>query len=301
MRNSNPEYLPGNTGDRYVGQTYSHYRIFEESKKFIIENKDRPFFCYCPWTPPHGYWGIPKDEPAWQKYKDKPWAAGQQTENDAKVYAAMIEMVDRQIGELLDMLKGLGIDDNTIVVFSGDNGGQRYFGNFFGPNDNPHSGKTFRGEKGHLYEGGLRVPYIVRWPGKVAQNTTSDHLCYFADVFPTIAELAGVNAPDNLDGISFVPTLLGESVAGEKQSQHEYLYWEAGNARAVRMGDWKAVKPKKGSWELYNLSEDIEESKNLATTNPIILNKMIDYAKQAHTPNIPGVVLDESVAFKGNF
>lgn len=299
VRNSEQEYLPGNTGDRFIGETYSHYRIFEEAKKFIVDNKDRPFFCYCAWTPPHGHWGMPSDEPAWRKYKDKIWTAGQSTQNDAKVYAAMIEMVDCQIGELLAMLKELGLDDNTIVVFSGDNGGQRYFKNFFGPNDNPVTGKTFRGEKGSLYEGGLRVPYIVRWPGKVAPSTTTNHLCHFSDVMPTLAELAGVKTPDNIDGISFVPTLLGESKAGRQQQQHKYLYWEYGKARAVRMEKWKAVRPKNDSvsWQLYDLSTDIEESNNVADENPSILKQMINYANQAHVPRVSGKVLDPSVAF----
>ncbi len=302
IRNSKLEYLPGNTGDTYQGQTFSHDRIYQEARQFIIDNKDRPFFCYCPWTPPHGLWGIPEEEPAWQKYKDKPWTAGQRNQNDAKVYAAMIHMVDRQVGELLALLKELKIDENTIVVFSGDNGGQRYFGNFFGPNDNPVTQKTFRGQKGNLYEGGLRVPYIVYWPGKIKPNTTTDHLCSFADVMPTLAELAGAQAPKSIDGISFLPTLLGESKAGHSQQQHEYLYWELTGAQAVRMNNWKAVKPRKAAqWELYDLSEDIEESNNLAQSQPDILKKMIAYAQQAHTPNVIGEVLDPSLAFDRNF
>ena len=301
IRNSEREYLPGNTGDRYTGQTYSHTRIFEETKKFIVDHKDRPFFCYCPWTPPHGYWGIPSSEPAWQNYKDKPWTAGQQTQNDAKVYAAMLEMVDRQVGDLLAMLKEYGLDENTIVVFSGDNGGQRYFGNFFKPNTCPITGDNFRGQKGDLYEGGLRVPYIVRWPGKIKPNAVTDHLCYFADVMPTLAEFAGVKPADNIDGISFAPTLLGESAAGRPQQQHQYLYWEAGDKRAVRMGHWKAVYAPHNNdgnyyWALFDLSAHIEELNtydvsNVSRENEAVLEQMKAYAEQAHTTRIPGAVL----------
>ena len=306
VRNSELEYLPGNTGDLYTGDTYSHYRIFDETKKFIRENKDRPFFCYCPWTPPHGYWGMPSNEPAWQDYKDKPWTAGQVTQNDAKVYAAMIEMVDRQIGDLLAMLKEYGIDDNTIVVFSGDNGGQRYFGDFFGPNTNPITGVEFRGEKRHLYEGGLRIPYIVRWPGKIKPGTVTEHLCYFPDVMPTLAEVAGVKAPGDTDGISFVPTLLGEDAAGRSQEQHTYLYWEENDGldpehdRAVRMGNWKVLR-KRGTtvWKLYDLSTDVSETTDIASVpaHSTILNQMIAYADQAHETQIGGQILDSSLAW----
>ena len=276
--------LPGNYGedDSKVGETHAQTRVFEEAKQFITENKDRTFFCYCPWTPPHGFWQIPPDEPAWQNYKDKTWDS-----DDAKVYAAMVEWIDRQVGDLLAMLKEYGIDDNTIVIVSGDNGGQKYFDNFFGPNKNPITGVEFRGDKGDLYEGGLRVPYIVRWPGKIKPNTVTDHLCHFSDVMPTLAELAGVKPAENIDGISFVPTLLGESAAGRSQEQHEYLYWEYLGKLAVRMGNWKAVRltSDNTNWQLYDLSTDISESTDVSTAseeNESILALMISYSDQAH-------------------
>ena len=292
VRNGEKVPLEGNTGDYYEGKQFSHYLIFDESVKFIRENKDRPFFCYCAWTPPHGRWGIPDDEPAWLEFKDKPWPG---VPKDAKVYAAMVKMVDRQIGQIFDLLKKLEIDDNTIVFVCGDNGGRGGFNNFFDPN------RYFRGQKGNLYEGGLRVPMFVRWPGKIEPGRVSDHLWYFPDVMPTLAELAGVEPPDNIDGISIVPTLLGEEAAGRKQKMHKFLYWEHEQQVAVRMGNYKAVKPAKNKpFELYDLSKDISEKKNIADEHPDLLNQMKTYAKLSHTENLIGDVLDEDKRFKGH-
>ena len=130
VRNGEKVPLAGNTGDYYKGKQFSHHLIFDESIKFIRNNKDRPFFCYCAWTPPHGQWGIPDDEPAWLEFKDKPWP---DVPKAAKVYAAMVKMVDRQIGQIFALLKELNIDDNTIVFVCGDNGGRGGFDNFFDP------------------------------------------------------------------------------------------------------------------------------------------------------------------------
>lgn len=205
----------------------------------------------------------------------------------------MVKMDDRQVGQIFALLKELEIDGNTIVFVCGDNGGARYFNHFF--NSNGH----FRGQKGNLYEGGLRIPMIVRWPGKIKPGTVSDHLWYFPDVMPTLAELAGAKPPDNIDGISIVPTLLGEHVACRKQKKHKFLYWEYGDQTAVRMGDWKAVQPGKNkAFELYDLSRDIGEENNIAAEHPEILGKMKVYAKQAHTENIPGGWIDKEKAFK---
>lgn len=314
LRNSKKEYLTGNTGDYYQGQTFSHNLIFDETMKFIRQNKDRPFFCYCPWTPPHGLWGFPPDDPAWKLYKDKPWTAGQRKPTDSKIYAAMVSMVDRQIGQVFDLLKELKIDDNTIVFFCGDNGGQPYFHRgdprnpntknppyphgFFGPNLNPKTNERFRGGKGNLYEGGLRIPFIVRWPGRIKPDSVSDHLCYFPDIMPTLAELTAAPLPDNIDGISIVPTLIGK-----KQAIHKYLYWEMGRQTAVRMGNYKAVKSGKNKpFELYDLSNDIEEKNNIAPDNPEIVSKMKALAEQAHSPNTTGTYLPggREKGFKGH-
>ncbi len=292
VRNGEKVPLEGNSGDYYKGKQFSHYLIFDESIKFIRENKDKPFFCYCAWTPPHGRWGIPEDEPAWLEFKDKPWP---DAPRDAKVYAAMVKMVDRQAGQIFALLKELEIDDNTIVFFCGDNGGRRYFNDIFQPN------RDFRGQKGNLYEGGLRIPMIVRWPGKIKAGTVSDHLWYFPDVMPTLAELAGVEPSDNIDGISIVPTLLGERAAGRRQKTHEFLYWEHLQQVAVRMGSYKAVKPGKNKpFELYDLSKDIGEQNNIADKHPDILAKMETFAKQSHTENLIGDVLDKEKRFMGH-
>jgi len=309
--------LEGNSGDFYSGKQFAHHLIVEEAKKFIRENKDVPFFCYCPWTPPHGLWGIPENEPSWKLYKDKPWTAGQRTPNDAKVYAAMVNMIDRQIGEIVALLKEEKIDDNTIIFICGDNGGQPYFLNgdpskpkpefppfpqgFFGPNLNPITCEIFRGGKRELYEGGLRIPMIVWGPGKVKSGQVSDHLWYLPDVMPTLAELVKTKMPVNVDGISIVPTLFGPEKAGRTQEKHKYLYWEYANQRAVRIDNYKGVKPATDApFELYDLNKDIEEKTNIADAYPHIIEQMAAYARQAHTENITGQWIDKSKGFKGH-
>jgi len=309
LRNSVKVPLVGNTGDYHQGKTFSHELIYRESIKFIRANKDRPFYAYLCWTPPHGQWGIPAEDPAWLKYKDKKWDHKNRSgKYDAQIYAAMIEMADRQIGEIFALLKQLNIDDETIVFLSGDNGGQPCFHNakhpdgFFRPNVDPKTGQRFRGGKGEFHEGGLRIPFLVRWPGKIKSNTVTKYLGYFPDMMPTLAELAGGTHPERCDGISIVPTLLGEDKAGRRQPQHEYLYWEDRNSFAVRFGDWKAVRfikgGKPGPWELYDLDKDIEEVNNIAREHPRLVEKIDTYASATHQPVRPGRVLDASLVFQ---
>jgi arylsulfatase A-like enzyme len=304
IRNSEEVPLEGNTGDPRSGKTFSHYQIVEEGKRFIRANKDRPFFAYMPWTPPHGLWGMPKDDPSWQLYKDKPWNTGGQAPDNARIYAAMVNMVDRHIGEIRALLKELGIADKTLILFSGDNGAFRYFPDakhpegMFSPNVNPRTGVKFRGFKGQLYEGGLRVPFIAHWPGKIAAGRVSDHLCYFPDLMPTLAELAGVECPKDIDGLSILPELMGEKAIGRKQAQHEYLYWEFGKDAAVRMGSWKAIRIGGKPWELYDLSKDISETNDVSAKNAGVLEKMTALAKAAHTPIDPGTIYDAKIVEK---
>jgi arylsulfatase A-like enzyme len=288
IRNSEELPLANNRGNS-DGETYSHYVIMERAMEFIRENKDRPFFAYLPVTPPHGIFDIPNRDPAWEVYKDKPWP------EQARRYAAMVTMLDRQLGEVLSLLKELQLEQNTLVIFSGDNGGADYFSSkdfprgIHGANKHPETGDEFRGRKGQLYEGGLRIPVIARWPGKIKPGTISDHLWYFPDVLPTIAEVTGAVAPADIDGISFLPTLIGETNAGRAQEQHEYLYWEIGGQTAVRMKDWKAIQPKpNASWELYDLATDISESKDLSAAKPDVLAQMIQFAERAHQPVVEG-------------
>lgn len=291
IRNSREVWLKGNDGlSFYKGETHAQDEIFKESINFIRRNKDKPFFCFLPWTPPHGLWGIDADDPSWQLFKDKPWTAGQRTKNDAKVYAAFMHMVDRQIGQIIALLKELDLDDNTVFFLCGDNGGQDYFKTkerphgFFGPNLNPKTGERFRAGKGSLYEGGLKVPFLVRWPGKVKAGTVCDHVLCFQDVMPTLAELAEATCPKT-DGLSFMPTLTGKP----GQQQHAYLYWEYRGQIAVRMKNWKAYKGKNG-WELYDLAQDVEEKDNVAAAKPSILKQLVAHAKEAHEPIRSGKV-----------
>ena len=190
IRNSEEVRLDGNNGGS-AGKTYSHYVIHEAAMKFLRDHARKPFFLYLPYTPPHGNFDIPDSDPAWPPYKDKPWT------EQARRYAAMVSMVDRQVGEILALLRELGIEQNTLVFFSGDNGGADYFASAKYPrgvhsaNKNPQTGVEFRGKKGNLYEGGVRVPCIARWPGRIPPGRVSDHLGYFPDILPTVAEAAG--------------------------------------------------------------------------------------------------------------
>ena len=290
IRNSEEVVLPGNRGGR-IGKTYSHYEIMKEGLNFIRENRERPFFCYLPITPPHGMYDIPDTDPAWALFKDKKdWP------EEAKRYAAMVKMVDRNVGQVLDLLKELDLEKNTIVFFAGDNGGQDRFKTqahprgFFGPNVNPKNGVAFRGGKGNLYEGGLKIPSLVRWPGKISPGSVSDLLWSQVDLFPTLGELAKAELPGDLDGLSILPTLLGEEKIGRQQEQHKMLYWEFGGHTAVRWGQWKAIKTGKTDdfWALYDLSKDVTESRDVAEANREVLEKMMAFANRSHTPVQPG-------------
>lgn len=294
IRNSEEVPLAGNPGTSfYEGETHAQIEIFKASMKFIRENQDGPFFCYLPWTPPHGLWGIDADDPSWQLFKDKPWTAGQRTRNDAKVYAAFMHMVDRQIGEVLALLKELALDKQTLFFLCGDNGGQDYFKTkerphgFFAPNLNPKTGERFRKGKGSLYEGGLKVPYLVRWPGRIKAGSVSDHLLYCPDVMPTLAALTQAECPET-DGLSFLPTLMNNGA----QQLHDTLYWEYAGQTAIRQKNWKAYKGRKGDWELFDLAKDIEEKHNIAADHPERLKPLITLAKAAHEPVKPGKVFD---------
>ena len=282
FRNSERVPLPGNAGGKR-GQ-YSHHVIFGEATKFIRASKDRPFFCYCPWTPPHAKYEFPEDDPAWALYKDKDWP------NDAKVAAAMDSMIDRHVGDIVALLRELGLDSKTILFFTSDNGAAKRF-------DGIHNScGRMKGFKRSMQEGGIRTPMIVRWPGKIQAGAVSDFPWYFPDVMPTLAELAGASkhVPRGIDGISVVPTLLGEDAAGRRQPPHDYLFWEHGGTRAARVGQWKAIRrsggkktPQAESVELYDLANDISESNNLAARHGDIARKMADIIEKAYTTPRP--------------
>ena len=300
IRNSAEVVLDGNVGGR-SGKTYSHYAIMNEGLKFIRENKDRPFFCYLPITPPHGMYDIPADDPAWEQYEEADWMKDDSVPQDTKNYAAMVTMVDNNLGQVLDLLKELDLEDNTIVFFTGDNGGQDRFRSpqhprgFFGPNVHPRTGVEFRGGKGNLYEGGLRIPFLVRWPGKIKAGQVSDLLFYQPDVLPTLAELTGTEAPADIDGLSVLPTLLGSDDVGRPQEQHEFLYWEFRAQTAVRIENWKGIQPKKNAdWELYDLSQDFSETKDIAQQHPDLMQRMGQIAKRSHEPVRAGTYTDRT-------
>jgi arylsulfatase A-like enzyme len=213
---------------------------------------------------------VPNDAP----YSDEPWP---QTEKNK---AAMITRLDTYVGRLLDKLQELKIDDNTIIIFTSDNGPHQEGGvdpKFF------QSAGPLRGIKRDLYEGGIRVPLIVRWPMKVKAGAVNGQAWAFWDFLPTAAEIAQAKAPGQLDGISMLPTLLGKP----QTNHHDFLYWEfheRGFQQAVRIGDWKAVRPQPGApLELYNLKTDLGEKQNVAGQNPEVIAKIEAYLKSART------------------
>lgn len=265
LASPNSHYSVSDKGRTERKSRYSHYAIYDETLKFIKESaaSGKPFFCYCPWTPPHANLVIPEDNPAWALYKDK-----EEWPERARIVAAMDSMVDRHVGEILGLLKELGIDDNTMVFFTSDNGASRAY-----PGIHDSSGEL-KGIKSSSYEGGIRVPMVVRWPGKIKTGTVSNLPWYFPDLMPTLAELAGVSkeVPKDTDGISIVPTLLGKG----EQGRHEYLFWSG----AVRMGNWKGVG-KPGKLSLYDLSNDISEKNDLAEKHPDIVAKLTGIMQKA--------------------
>ena len=238
---------------------------------------------------------IPKADPAWKLYENEKWIKDPSLSQDIKNYAAMVSMVDYNVGQVLDLLRELKLEKDTIVFFTGDNGGQDRFRSqkkprgFFGPNVNPKTGEEFRGGKGNLFEGGLRIPYLVRWPGKIKSGQVNDLIFYQPDVLPTLADLTGAKKPKDIDGISFLPTLLNKGL----QQKHEMLYWEFRSQIAVRHNNWKAIQTKPNrAWELYDLNKDISETTNVAEKNPDLLAKMKLFAKASHEPVITGKYLD---------
>jgi arylsulfatase A-like enzyme len=273
---------PGGVATKRV--EYSHDLFAEEALDFVEQNKDKPFFLYLAYTIPHAN-NEAKQEgmevPSLEPYADKDWPEPQ------KGHAAMITRMDRDIGRLMAQLKKFGLDENTFVMFSSDNGPHKEGGadpSFFG------SSGPLQGYKRALYEGGIRVPTIARWPGRIEAGSLSDHVSAFWDFLPTCCELIGAEAPEGIDGISMVPTLLGQS---RRQKKHEFLYWEfheQGKRQAVRMGDWKGVrlnvaKNPDGPIELYDLKDDIGEKNNVADKHPEIVAKIEGYMKAARTPS----------------
>jgi arylsulfatase A len=303
-KNDTKFMVPENEGGKRG--RYSHDLIQEHALDFIRRHRGKPFFCYVPYTIPHVELAVPEDSEAlyrgkFPKKTIKDPRAGYISSDDAyATYAGMVSRLDRSVGEVLALLKELELEENTVVFFSSDNGAQ---GSQWQPLADFFEGTGgLRGSKGNWYEGGIRDPLLARWPGKIKAGSVTGHVCAFWDVMPTLAELAGVEPPRNIDGISFAPTLLGKGA----QKQHDFLYWEMpvaqGLTQAVRMGDWKAVKPRPaGSFELYNLKTDPKETTNVALQQPEVMKRINeclaaariderDYPEESHRPGIQDYV-----------
>jgi arylsulfatase A len=290
-RNAEKVPLEGNPG-KATGKQHSHDLFEKEALDFIRKNKEKPFFLYVPFTVPHVALQVPEDSLAEYKGKwdDPPYKGGkgyQPHDHPRAAYAAMVTRMDRTVGRILDLLRELGLDDDTIVIFSSDNGpvGDRVGGSdsiFFA------SAGVLRGFKGSLFEGGVREPMIVRWPRRARPGRTTDLISGFQDVMPTLCEITGAKTPKDIDGISMLPTILGKG----EQKKHEFLYWEFsgyGGQQAVRMGDWKAIRQNMHmsnlKLQLFNLAKDIGETKDVAADHPDVVARIEGIMREQHVPS----------------
>ncbi|MED5331187.1 MAG: arylsulfatase [Planctomycetota bacterium] len=256
----------------YSGEDYAPDLLLEDALDFMTDNADQPFLLYFASIVPHLALQVPDDslDEYEDSFEETPYTgnAGYLPHRTPRAaYAAMITRMDRDIGRMLDHLETLGIADNTLVLFTSDNGPSWVGGvdrEFF------QSSGGLRGRKAQLYEGGIRVPLMVRWPGHVAPDSTTDQVAAFWDLLPTLVEAAGGSPSKEIDGISLMPTLRGD---GQAQEQHPYLYWEyAKNRQAVRIGDWKVYRPRLSApVEVYDLGNDPEETTDLAAVHPEIV------------------------------
>ena len=253
---------------------YAFDEYCKKSLEFIRRNRDEPFFLYLAYTPPHGSFIVPE----LGIYNQKDWPLSH------KVYAAMITRVDYKVGKLIRLLEELDIDDNTLILFASDNGNMD--GNareeeittpVFFDNVSPT-----RGGKGSSYDGGFHVPAIAWWKTRIAPGQVSDHIWAFWDFMPTAAALAGVDAPENIDGISFLPVLLGEA---ENQKQRDFLYWEFKGIQSVRMDDWFGYKPGGEELELFNLDSDPGQEKDISGRHPEVAGMIREIMAREHSPS----------------
>jgi arylsulfatase A-like enzyme len=275
--NQNEIFLTNNWFDQR--KDYAPDLFTKRALDFIMTPSDKPFFLYLTTTIPHAdneltrVKGHGMEVPGDQPYSDRDWPQPE------KNFAAMITRMDADVGRMLEQLKASGLDRDTLVIFTSDNGPHKE-GNH--DPDYFNSSGPLRGIKRDLYEGGVRVPFIVRWPGRIAAGRVSDRVIAFWDFLPAAAEIAGVKAPSGLDGISFVPEL-----TGRPQAAHEYLYWEfheRGFTQAIRMGDWKGVRLDAGQpIELYNLKTDLAEKESVAAKHPDVVSKIDALMKSART------------------
>lgn len=258
---------------------YSATLVFNDLMDYINRNQKTPFFAYYASTLPHSNGEAPVDEkyeiPDWGIYADSNWTPQE------KGYAAMVSMLDDQMGTLLDKLKALGIADKTLVIFTSDNGPTLFAKRF-------ESAGVLKGRKRDLYEGGIRMPFIAHWPGKVTAGQVSTQPAAMYDLLRTFCDLTGAVAPQEADGQSILPTLLGQ-----QQEEPDVLYWEFYESnrapkQALRKGDWKLMRfyfdnPEKMEIELYNLANDVSESKNVATEHPEIVEELTKLMEREHS------------------
>ena len=297
-RNDVKVFQPGNAGNG-TGQ-YSFDVIHKEALQFIGDHRKEPFFLFLPYTVPHAELLAPDDKMLQQfagKFEETPYKGidegptyrkgpyGSQTQPRA-TFAAMMTRLDPSVGDILKALKKYGLDENTLFIFTSDNGPHKEGGadpDFFDSNG------PYKGYKRDLYEGGIRVPMIARWPGTIGKGSTTGHISAFWDWLPTFCQLANRSVPEGIDGLSLVPTLLNRP----GQPQHPYLYWEfyeQGGRQAVRMGPWKGIrqnvaKNPNSALELYNLDQDPGENNNVAAQHPDIIQQMETLMKEAHVPS----------------
>jgi len=267
------------TGNSQSRSHYSHDLMTERALDFIRESQDQPFFLYAAYTVPHF---SSKDEdkdglavPSTEPYSDRDW------DDKSKKYAAMVHMLDRDVGRIMDQVDEQGIRDNTLIILTSDNGGGSTVPKRFRTNG------ELRGYKRDLTEGGIRVPFIARWPAACPPGSTNNEVIAFQDMLPTFAQLAGSELPQGGDGISIVDALH----ANELHEPRECLYWDYGHCRerfdqAVRMGDWKGIRLGANSGiQLFNLADDLSESTNAAKQNPNILKQIERIMNSAMVPN----------------
>ncbi|ETZ24744.1 hypothetical protein N824_00540 [Pedobacter sp. V48] len=274
--------------DYYKGKVYSPDMMTKKAVSFINEQKSKPFFLYMPYTIPHVSLQAPDEyvKKYIGQFNEHPYY-GQQgyapTKYPYSTYAAMITYLDDQVGIIMAEIKKLGLDDNTIIMFSSDNGATFNGGvnaKFFNSVDG------LRGLKMDVYEGGIREPFIARWPGKIPANTTSDFVSVQFDMMATFAAITGTK-PNNTDGISLLPTLLGKN---KDQKQRDYIYWEypeKGGQLAIRMGDWKGVKVNlrknlNNPWQIFNLKTDRNETTDIASEHPELTKRFDEIVKKEH-------------------
>jgi len=269
--------------ERYGGKQYALDMMGEEARAFITVNKDRPFFLYFAPTIPHAALQVPEDSLAEYAgaFPETPYPGDKgylPHRAPRAAYAAMVTRLDREVGRLAQLVRELGLDRDTLIVFTSDNGPT-----FNGGTDSPFfaSAGSFRGLKTMVYEGGIRVPMVARWPGRIPAGTVSAHVSAFEDFMPTFAEMAGLERPAGVDGLSMLPALEGRAA---DQKPRDYLYWEFQGKQVARIGAWKGIRnAASGALELYDLARDIGEKSNVASAHPEIVARMERVMRTAHT------------------